>query len=232
MENLPEVKQVQSPILQAALNPELDVDKMEKLYDLYVKDQDREAIKSFNSAMSRVQSQIGPIVKDKVNKHIGSKYARLETIIAKISPIYSAEGFALSFNTGKSEDDGCILITCEVSHSSGHSKTYQYDSPIDNKGAQGSTNKTEAHGRGSATSYGRRYLTSMIFNLAIADEDKDGNLPSDTITQEQQDEISFLLKDTKSDKNKFLKYLDCKSVETIPMVKYGVAIAALRSKKK
>lgn len=232
MENLPEVKQVQSPILQAALNPDLDVDKMEKLYDLYVKDQEREAVKEFNSAMSRVQSKIGPIVKDKKNTQTGSKYAKLETIITKISPVYSAEGFALSFNTGKSECERCILITCEVSHSSGHSKTYQYDSPIDDKGAKGNANKTEAHGRGSATAYGRRYLTAMIFNLAIADEDKDGNLPGDRITQEQQDEINFLLKNTGSNKNKFLEYLDCKSVETIPMAKYGMAIAALRKKKK
>lgn len=232
MENLPEVKQTQSPILQAALNPELDVDKMEKLYDLYVKDQEREAIKEFNSAMSRVQSKIGPIVKDKLNKHTGSRFARLETIIIKISPIYSAEGFALSFNTGKSECEGCILIICEVSHSSGHSKIYQYDSPIDDKGAQGNTNKTEVHGRGSATSYGRRYLTAMIFNLAIADEDKDGNGPGYIITKEQQNEINSLITDTGANLDKFLDYMGCDSIETMPIKKYNKAIIALRKKKK
>lgn len=232
MENLPEVKTEQSPILLAALNPEIDPEKTEKFYDLYVREQERLAKIEFNSAMSRVQSKIGPIIKDAINPHIGSKFAKLETIIIQISPIYSGEGFALSFNTGKSEYENCILITCEVSHSSGYSKIYNYDSPIDNKGIQGTVNKTESHGRGSSTTYGRRYLTAMIFNLAIADEDKDGNLPGDIITQEQQDEINHLMKTTKADKIRFFRYVGCKSVETMPMKLYGKAIAALRKKKK
>jgi hypothetical protein len=229
-DNLPEKKENTSPILQAALNPDLDVEKVEKLFELHVKMENREAVKLFNTAMSEVQSKIGVIVKDGDGEKANTKYAKLETINKTIVPIYTAAGFSMSFDTEKSEAANCMLIKCEVSHSSGHSKSYRYDCPIDNVGAKGTKNKTETHGRGSGISYARRYLTAMIFNLTIAGEDNDGNNPNEIITEEQQIEINHLLQTKEADVDKFLRYVGCRSVETMPMKSYGKAISALRRK--
>jgi hypothetical protein len=40
-----------------------------------------------------------------------------------------------------------------------------------------------------------RYLLKMIFNVAIGEDDTDGNMPGASITQEQADEIKKLIDD-------------------------------------
>jgi hypothetical protein len=230
MDNLPE-KTEHSPILSAALNPDLDVVKVEKLFELHERTIEREAKTAFNRAMSRAQKEMRPIVKDAHNQQTKSKYARLEAINRLINPVYTAHGFALSFDTGKSELEDHLLVKCEVSHEDGHCKYYRYDCPLDNKGIAGKVNKTDTHARGSSISYARRYLTIMIFNLAIADEDRDGNQPVQFITEEEQSQIIDLIKEKAADKAAFLKYLGCPSVEAIPRQFFSKAISALRSKK-
>ena len=229
-DNLP-TTQTGSPILDAAMNPDLDVDKMEKLFELHERSMEREAMISFNRAMSEAQKEIRPIVKDASNQQTNSKYARLEAINRLIIPVYTAHGFALSFDTGKSEIEGHLLVKCEVSHKDGYSKNYQYDCPLDNKGIAGKVNKTDTHARGSSISYARRYLTIMIFNLAIADEDRDGNQHVQFITEEEQGIINDLIKEKSADKDAFLRYIRCPSVEAIPRQAYSKALTALRSKK-
>lgn len=231
MENLPE-KTSGSPLLDAALNPDLDIDKMEKLFELYERQTKRDAEVAFNRAMSATQSEMRPVFKDAYNSQTSSKYARLETVIISVSPIYTKNGFALSFNTKKSELGAeYILVECEVSHSEGHSKTYQYDCPVDDAGIKGSKNKTETHGRGSAVAYGRRYLTAMIFNLAVIGEDNDGNGIGETISIAQQGELRDLMVEKEVDEEKFLKYMKFKSIDQIPKKAFARAISAVRNKK-
>jgi hypothetical protein len=47
--------------------------------------------------------------------------------------------------------------------------------PSDGKGAKGGDVMTKTHATGAAESYGMRYLLKMIFNIAIGEEDNDGN---------------------------------------------------------
>ena len=47
--------------------------------------------------------------------------------------------------------------------------------PADGKGAKGGDVMTKTHASGAAISYGSRYLLKAIFNLAIGEEDADGN---------------------------------------------------------
>lgn len=54
-------------------------------------------------------------------------------------------------------------------------KPYQIDMPADGKGAKGGDVMTKTHATGAAASYGMRYLLKMIFNVAIGEEDRDGN---------------------------------------------------------
>src|SRR5690606_15862485 len=47
--------------------------------------------------------------------------------------------------------------------------------PADGKGAKGGDVMTKTHAAGSAMSYGQRYLLKLIFNVAIGENDDDGN---------------------------------------------------------
>ena len=64
-------------------------------------------------------------------------------------------------------------------HEAGHTKRYHVDLPIDSTGIKGSVNKTGVHANGSTYSYARRYLTMMIFNVVLTNEDNDGNVDGD-----------------------------------------------------
>ncbi|WP_313415983.1 ERF family protein [Stenotrophomonas sp.] len=159
---------------QALMMPEQGVDRLERMWEMHKEMQDRDAARAYADAMKACQKEMPAIQKRGKNKQTNSRYALLEDINRLITPIYTRHGFSLSFGTDRSELADHVGIVCDVMHDGGYSKTYTYDAPIDNVGIKGEKNKTTTHGRGSAISYGRRYLVMMIFNLTIGDDD-DGN---------------------------------------------------------
>jgi len=175
---------------QLAMNEDVSVDKMERIMAMQERILDRQAQQDFTSAMVVVQQSIPFIRKDRENKQTNSNYANLDSINKVIKPLYTKEGFSLSFGTDGEVLPGTVRITCEVSHIGGHSKSYTYDAPIDDKGIKGTVNKTTTHARGSAVTYGQRYLTKMIFNLTLTDEDDDGN--SATVTEYVGDVVAAI----------------------------------------
>lgn len=178
-----ETSSILAVIARAATDPNCDVEKMERLYAMHERMQDRQAAEAFASAMSIAQSEVKKAAKDRTNTQTKSDYATLESIDAAIRPVYTAHGFSLSFDTADSPLAGHVRIVCHVMHAGGHTRTYQYDNPMDDKGIQGSVNKTPTHARGSAVTYGRRYLTLLIFNLSTGYHDDDGNASSGMVDE-------------------------------------------------
>lgn len=172
-------------IARAAADPNVDVDKMKSLLAMHRDMQRQQAEAEFNQALARVQSNMGRIGTDKRNSQTNSDYATYAKLDRKLRPLYSAEGFALSFGTDPTEKENTVRMTCDVSHRGGHTRRYMIDMPADGKGPKGNDVMTRTHATGSATQYGMRYLLKMIFNVAIASEDDDGNAAGQT-TPEQQ----------------------------------------------
>ncbi|MCU1752185.1 ERF family protein [Pseudomonas sp. 6D_7.1_Bac1] len=166
---------IMSVIMQVAATPNVDVGNMERLMQMHERHVDRQASAAFSVAMVNAQKRIKPVTRKALNKHTASTYARLEDIDREISPIFTEEGFSLSFGTADSRLPGHLRITCDCMHAGGHTKLYQLDLPIDAAGSGGKTNKTGVQANGSTISYGRRYLTQMIFNVTTTDDDDDGN---------------------------------------------------------
>lgn len=161
-------------VQRAAANPDISAEKMERLWAIAKDAQAMQAQQQFAQAMALAQAEMPRIVKNNLNKQTSSKFAKLEQIIDKITPIYTKHGFSLSFGTADSPLEKHIRIVCTVRHAGGAEKVEHYDQPIDDAGIRGEVNKTPTHGRGSALTYGRRYLTTLVFNLSIG-EDDDGN---------------------------------------------------------
>ncbi|MEY5061063.1 MAG: hypothetical protein RIS45_984 [Planctomycetota bacterium] len=162
-------------IARAAADPAVDVGKMERLMQMHRDELARQAAQAYAEGLVRVQRAMPTVHKDRTNTQTNSNYATLEAVNRAITPIYTAEGFALSFGTEDSPLAEHVRIVCDVIHRDGHSRRYFYDAPMDGHGIGGKVNKTPTHARGSAISYGRRYLTNLIFNLTTSDEDDDGN---------------------------------------------------------
>lgn len=172
-----ETQAIMSLIEQIALNPDVDVEKMRAVMDMKMQMFNRGAEIEFNAAMARVQAEIEPVARKAQNNQTNSTYAKLEHINEQCSHIWTKHGFALSFGSADCPKDGYYRITCVCSHSAGHKQNYQADLPEDVAGIAGKANKTGIHGFGSTMSYGRRYMTNMIFNITMKNEDKDGNKP-------------------------------------------------------
>lgn len=162
-------------ITAAAANPQVDIEKMERLWAMHERLVARDAEQAFNAAMQGAQSEMGRISADAKNKQTNSRYATYAQLDSHLRPIYTKNGFSLSFNAGDDAPEGHLRVLAYVSHTAGHTRTYHLDVPADGKGAKGGDVMTKTHAQGSASSYGMRYLLKMIFNVAVGEDDDDGN---------------------------------------------------------
>jgi hypothetical protein len=219
-------------LTRAASDPTVDPDKLERLYALAERAQDKQAEQDFNAAMSRAQSGMGRISADAVNPQTRSAYATYGKLDGKLRPIYTREGFALSFGTGNDAPEGHVRVVCHVSHSAGHTRMYHVDMPNDGKGAKGNDVMTKTHATGSAMSYGQRYLLKLIFNVAIGEQDDDGNGASSyPITEDQAATIREWLDSAQVSAEKFCKTYGIDFVADLPESSYAAALQALKDKK-
>ena len=125
--------------------------------------------------MRRAQELLPRIAPDLTNPQTHSKYASYAALDRVIRPVYTKEGFSLSFNTGESPLSEHLRVYCSVRHIGGHVEVFQIDMPNDGKGAKGGDVMTKTHATAAGASYGMRYLLKMVFNIAIGEEDRDGN---------------------------------------------------------
>jgi hypothetical protein len=218
-------------IERAALNPDIDVEKMERLLAMQERILTHGAKMAFNDAMRAAQSEMPKIKRNRENKETHSKYADLEAVTDQAVPIYTKHGFSVSYGTADCPITGHYRVTALCAHSGGYERQYQADVPIDNTGPKGTQNKTMTHGFGSTMSYGRRYLICLIFNITLTNEDKDGNQPGSVITEDQVTNLMDLAKEVKADRQKFLAYMNVEQLADIAAKDYQKAVKALEAKR-
>ncbi|MFA6046369.1 MAG: ERF family protein [Phycisphaerales bacterium] len=156
-------------------DPAMDPEKMERFMAMQERVTAKTAEAEFNAAMSQAQADIHPIAADAENPQTRSRYASYWALDKALRPIYTQHGFGLSFDTADAPASDWVRVICYVTHAGGHSRTYHADIPADGKGARGGDVMTKTHAVGSALSYGMRYLLKMIFNVAVGEDDDDGN---------------------------------------------------------
>lgn len=162
-----------------ARDPSVDVDKLERLVQMHERAAARIAQERFNAAMSMAQKAMRPIAADADNPQTRSRYASYAALDRALRPIYTEHGFAVSFDTGDAPGPQTVRMLAYVTHVGGFSRTYRADMPADGKGAKGGDVMTLTHATGAAMAYGMRYLLKMIFNVAVGEEDRDGNVPKE-----------------------------------------------------
>jgi len=221
-------------IERLATNPEVDVSKIEAFLNMQERILDRKAKDEFNAAMVRVQGKIDLVVAKEKNEQTRSMYANLKSILLQVKPIYTEEGFSLMFYEGETEKENHKRIYADIMHRDGHTEKRYVDVAIQTTGIAGKAMMTQIHGEGSAISYGRRYLTCMIFNIPTGDDD-DGNSasrsPIETISQDQIIEIQDLIKETEMNEKGFLNTLKVNKLSDLDDVGYKRALGILNARK-
>ena len=218
-----------SVIERAATNPDVDIDKMERLLEMQERIMARDAKASYASALAAMAPELPVIgerggIKDR-NGNVQSTYALWEDINDAIKPVLAAHGFALSFRTGR--EDGQITVTGVLSHRDGHSEETTITLPHDSSGS-----KNAVQAVGSSTSYGKRYTAGLLLNLTSRGEDDDGVAGgTKQITEAQVEDLVKLAKEVGADVRKFCEYLKVDSLAAIPSAEYAKAVAALEAKR-
>ena len=149
-----------------ATDPNVDVDKLERLIQMQERILTHQARAAFNTAFAVMQGEI-PTVEERGKTDKG-RYARLEDIIEIVRPILRNHGFTLSHRT-EWPDAKTVRVIGILRHREGHEVTSEFLSCADTSGS-----KNAIQALGSAVSYGRRYTTKDLLNIVTTDEDDDG----------------------------------------------------------
>jgi hypothetical protein len=184
--------------------------------------------------MKAAQAEMRAIAADANNSQTRSKYATYAKLDSILRPIYTKHGFSVSFDEDDSPKAEHIRVLAYVAHEAGFTRTYRKDMPADGKGAKGGDVMTKTHAAGAAASYGMRYLLKGIFNVAVGEDDADGNAPpadDDQITEEQAATVRDLIEETNSDIEKFCQYLKVEAIPDIRQSQFGRVIAMLEKKR-
>lgn len=174
-------------IERVALDPNTDVEKLDRMLDVQERIMNKQAEMDFFSAMNKAQSEMTRISTDATNPQTKSAYASYAKLDRALRPLYVKHGMSLSFDTEASDIPDHLEIVCYVSHISGYTKRYSVPMSTSGKGAKGGAVMTETHATGAAMSYGMRYLLKMIFNVAIGEDDNDGNVETPVVASPELD---------------------------------------------
>lgn len=152
-------------IERAALNPDVDIDKMERLLQMQERVMDRQAMMAYSASMAAMQTEL-PSIEERGQAN-NRCYATLEDIVDTVRPIMQKHGFAVSFRIQTLERG--IQITGVLMHKDGHREATSMLLPADISG-----NKNAVLAFGSSTSYGKRYVLCTLLNITTRGQDDNG----------------------------------------------------------
>jgi len=213
-------------IERAATDPNVDIDKFERLIALRNSESERQAKMEYDSAMSNLQYEL-PTVAERgeisVSNTVRSRYAKFEDINEAIRPHLKTHGFAISFKSNF--EDSMLLITGIISHKMGHREETTMKLPFDTSGS-----KNNVQAIASSVSYGKRYVLCMLLNISTGGEDDDGG-SFDTIDIETSAWIKGELQQLKVNVKAFCSYVKCGDVDSMSEKQLPIAKAFIKQKR-
>lgn len=224
-------------IERAARDKDIDVGKMQALLSMKKDILTEQRIAAFNRDFMAARMEMPRIKKDGTveypvdkNKPDGAKkkafdFARYETIDKELRPIEMKFGFSRSFTTETRAQGGGIIVFCTLLHKDGHSKTSSIPVPLDNSGG-----KNDLQGYGSSFSYGKRYTTTMIWDIVTEGEDDDGNaaFAGAPIDDAQFAAMQAIIDESGIDVARFCAHMKVESLRAISNKQYPKAMADLK----
>jgi hypothetical protein len=231
MSNLVERKpdsEIQLAIIEIVKRTDIDPERLEKFLDLQIKMEARQAERDYNEALAAFQGECPIIPKTKnVNfKSVNYDYTPIEEIVGVIRPILQKYKLSFSFNVKEATEADKMELITKIRHASGHCEETSYffnkyhDDERMNKSQQAK----------SAVTYSKRAALENALGIVTEKEDNDARKTPSEMTSEQLAEINTLLKETKSDTTKVLKFIGAESLESLNGAQAKKAIHALKQK--
>ena len=219
-------------IRSVALNPDVNVDKIERLIEMRDRDEQRKALLAFNAAFANMD--LPKVQKRKINTQTSSKYADLGEIQKVVDPVLAANGFSKRWT--HTYNNNIVGTTCILSHKDGHSIEAYAEYAFDDSGIAGKRNKTDVHASASAKTYGKRDSLCSVLGLSLYDNDDDGNGAQNLrIDEKQKNDLISLLKkvdDIEKYQPLFLNYMGVATLDEILSSDLVKATTAINQKLK
>lgn len=187
-----------------------NADALGKMMELYERMQDRDAERQFNAAFAKLQSELPPIVATSIIPNRG-KYERFEDVMRQIQPTLTANGFAVSFSQGFTENR--IVETCHLRHVAGHSQANSFGVRLGGR----ADSETQADCKAATTAKRNALLNALniVIRQDVFQNEDDPHNDGETITQAEADELRDWVEETGSDKAKFLHFAQAAKFEDI-----------------
>lgn len=218
-----------SVIARAAADPNVDIDKLERLLEMQERVIARTARAAYYDALAELQPKLPVIaekggIKDR-NGNIQSTYALWEDVNEAIRPILAEHGFSLTFKVSRASDQ--ISTIGILAHREGHSEQTELSLPTDTSGS-----KNAVQAVGSSTSYGKRYTAFALLNITSTGEDDDGNKAgrAEPIDNVRHKLLNDLADAVGADKIKLCHHLKIDSLKELPASKYDYTLGRLKEK--
>lgn len=208
-------------LIALAVQQGADIDKLEKLMELQERWEANEARKAFFDAFATFQS-IAPVIRKRKEGH-KYKYAPLGDIAEQIRS--ALEQCQLSYRFEINSEAELITVSCIISHRLGHQEKTTMSGEPD---TSGSKNTIQSHG--STVQYLQRYTLVGGLGLTTADEDIDGRINGQGITEGQAASLKARLEATGSNVQKFCHVLSVPNIDAMPASKYAQADRMLTQK--
>lgn len=182
-----------SQFIQQAIEKNLPVDVMERLFTLRERVKAEQGKEAFTAALAEFQKQCPIIKKDKkvFNKDgrtLRYMYAPIESVIKQIRSGLANNGFSYSWDVEQIENS--MKVTAKLTHVFGHFETSSITMPIEKSDYM---NAPQSYA--TAQTYAKRYTLLNVLGIGTADEDTDAN----TFTKEknaksEKSRIAFALR--------------------------------------
>lgn len=208
---------------------------LEKLLDVQIKMEDRNAVRMFNTDFVALQREMPKVqaVQAVPNKDGSTRYmfAPFDAIDDQARPLCLKFGFTYTFGEGE-ERAGKITKTCILAHIGGHSRTNAYTVRI----GHGPPGCSESQADGAAHSYAKRGALCDALNIRIDKAtEADPRQESHPITPDQATELERRVRETNSNIDAFLKFAGADFTAknrwlTIPANRYSELDSMLRKK--
>lgn len=162
-------------LLALAVTQGAAIETMERLWNLQVQFEEREAKKACVEAMSAFKAEPITIFKRKQVGYetrdgdwVGYSHAELSDVTGAVVPAMAKHG--LSHRWDVVQQNGRIVVTCIVTHKLGHSMQVTMDAAPDNSGKKNAIQQTA-----STITYLQRYTLLAVTGMSTSGMDDDGN---------------------------------------------------------
>ena len=223
IEPVPQVDAMLSVIERVALDPNSDIDKLERMLAMKERMEAQSSKAAHSAALVRAMASMPDVPMNGMG-HNKRPYATLKDITKATRGVLSENGLALTFGIDTGDE---VQVTAILSHISGHSTTVSISLPKDTSGS-----KNGVQSVGSSQTYGQRYAAQAILGLSLGDDvDDDGVNEEQTLSPEQYIKLRDLIEQSGADLTKFLLAYGANSLEQFPLSKFASGVAALERKK-